>query len=112
MENLSSELNPKDSEVKNTITQEDREKLAEAEMKRFIEEIKNDQKNTPTGQIKRLLNTHFVTPYEVLILGPEASDEELKKQYRGLSLLVHPDKNQDPKAAEAFHSKIINNFSC
>ena len=30
---------------------------------------------------------------------------EIKKQYRQLSLLVHPDKNQDERAADAFHGK-------
>jgi DnaJ family protein C protein 8 len=86
-------------------TQEEREKQAEIELKKFMEELKNDQKNFPSGQLKRLLNTNFVSPYEVFMLGPEATDEEIKKQYRQLSLLVHPDKNQDERAADAFHGK-------
>ena len=88
-----------------TLSQEEKEKQAEIELKRFMEELKNEQKNTPSSQLKRLLNTNFVSPYEVLTLGPEATEEEIKRQYRQLSLLVHPDKNQDERAADAFHGK-------
>ena len=91
-----------DTKIK-PLTQDEREKLAEAELKKFLEDLKNEQKNTPLAQLKRLLNTNFVSPYEVMMLGPEATDEEIKKQYRQLSLLVHPDKNQDERAADAFH---------
>ena len=87
------------------ITQEEREKQAEGELKKFLEELKNEQKSTPLAQLKRLLNTNFVSPYEVMMLGPEATDEEIKRQYRQLSLLVHPDKNQDSRASDAFHGK-------
>jgi len=89
------------------INQEERERHAESELKKFLEELKNEQKNTPLAQLKRLLNTNFSSPYEVLMLGPEATDEEIKKQYRQLSLVVHPDKNQDSRASDAFHGKII-----
>ncbi len=92
---------------KKPLTQEEREKQAEAELKKFLEELKSEQKNTPLGQVKRLLNTNFVSPYEVLMLGPEATDEEIKKQYRQLSLIVHPDKNQDERASDAFHGTFI-----
>jgi len=88
-----------------TLSQEEKEKQAEIELKKFMEELKNEHKNTPSSQLKRLLNTNFVSPYEVLTLGQEATDEEIKKQYRQLSLLVHPDKNQDERAADAFHGK-------
>jgi hypothetical protein len=91
--------------TKSALTQEEKEKQAEAELKRFLEEMKNEQKNTPLSELRRLLNTNFVSPYEVMMLGPEATDEEIKKQYRQLSLLVHPDKNQDERAADAFHGK-------
>lgn len=47
-----------------------------------------------------------MNPFEVLQLDPEATDEELKKRFRQLSILVHPDKNQDDpdRAQKAFEA--------
>ena len=36
-------------------------------------------------------------------MGPEASEPEIKKKFRMLSILVHPDKCRHEKAADAFH---------
>jgi hypothetical protein len=81
------------------------QKQAENEFKKMMEELKSEGVNTSQYQLKRLLNTTFVNPYEVLSCTPEASDEELKKQYRSLSMLVHPDKCSDPNASDAFNGK-------
>eukprot|EP01103_Thecamoeba_quadrilineata_P013890 TRINITY_DN3991_c0_g1_i1.p2 TRINITY_DN3991_c0_g1~~TRINITY_DN3991_c0_g1_i1.p2 ORF type:complete len:248 (+),score=83.04 TRINITY_DN3991_c0_g1_i1:56-799(+) len=59
-------------------------------------------------QIERLLKRpgarYFnLNPFDVLQLEPDAPLEEVKKQYRKLSILVHPDKNLDnAEAQEAF----------
>jgi DnaJ family protein C protein 8 len=45
-----------------------------------------------------------VNPYDILDLPQEANDQEIKKRFRMLSVLVHPDKCSHPKAADAFHS--------
>lgn len=37
---------------------------------------------TNEKQIERLTTHVYVNPYEVLMLGPEASEEEIKKQYK------------------------------
>ncbi|XP_008796205.1 dnaJ protein ERDJ2-like [Phoenix dactylifera] len=41
-------------------------------------------------------------PFDILGLEPGASDSEIKKAYRRLSILYHPDKNPDPEAHKYF----------
>ncbi|NXV52941.1 DJC14 protein, partial [Uria aalge] len=43
-----------------------------------------------------------LNPFQVLGVEATASDAELKKAYRRLAVLVHPDKNQHPRAEAAF----------
>ncbi|CBZ51697.1 hypothetical protein NCLIV_014920 [Neospora caninum Liverpool] len=50
----------------------------------------------------RLTCQTFPSPFQVLLLGPEASEDDIRKQYRKLSLLIHPDKCKHPNAQEAF----------
>ncbi|MED6281541.1 DnaJ (Hsp40), subfamily C, member 8 [Ilyodon furcidens] len=78
----------------------------------FYTEVKQIEKRdsvlTSKQQIDRLLrpgSSYFnLNPFEVLQIDPEATDEELKKRFRALSILVHPDKNQDDtdRAQKAF----------
>lgn len=44
--------------------------------------------------------------YEILGVSQDASDQEIKKSYRKLSLQYHPDRNPDPEATEKY--KLIN----
>ena len=64
---------------------------------------KEDNKFTQEYQLERLLNHTFVNPYDILEVGPEASEEEIKKKFRMLSILIHPDKCRHERASDAFH---------
>ncbi|XP_069509812.1 dnaJ homolog subfamily C member 14 [Ambystoma mexicanum] len=60
-----------------------------------------------TGEVERLLALSDIpeeelNPFQVLGVEMNASDTELKKAYRQLAVLVHPDKNTHPRAEEAF----------
>jgi len=60
---------------------------------------KKDSTLTPKQQIDRLLKPgstyRNLNPYEVLQVDPDLDFSEVKKKYRRMSILVHPDKNQD-----------------
>ncbi|XP_024944882.1 dnaJ homolog subfamily C member 8 isoform X3 [Cephus cinctus] len=78
-----------------------------------VKEIeKRDSVLTPKQQIDRLLrpgSSYFnLNPFEVLQIDPTTSIDEVKKKYRRMSILVHPDKNQDDaeRAQQAF--EIVN----
>lgn len=66
------------------------------ELKSFLTEIqemtsKNNKENimTSDNQLDRLFSQKFQNPYDVLLLRPEAPDEEIKKQYRNVSFIPH-----------------------
>lgn len=66
-----------------------------------------DRKWTPQQKaevirIRRCTPTSF---YEILSVEKTASDGEIKKAYRKISLLTHPDKNGYEGADEAFKSR-------
>ena len=52
--------------------------------------------------MNRLITRKFVNPYDILELGPESSDVEIKRKFRMLSILIHPDKNKHERATDAF----------
>ncbi|GFS21344.1 DnaJ-like protein subfamily C member 14 [Elysia marginata] len=58
--------------------------------------------STGDEAMKRLLACKGKDPYSILGLRADSSDEEIKKYYRKQAVLVHPDKNQEPGAEEAF----------
>ncbi|XP_071870360.1 dnaJ homolog subfamily C member 8 [Bombus fervidus] len=88
----------------------------EDEFNEFYSEVKEIEKRdsvlTPKQQIDRLLrpgSSYFnLNPFEVLQIDPSTSIDEIKKKYRRMSILVHPDKNQDDaeRAQQAF--EIVN----
>lgn len=60
------------------------------------------EQKTAVIRVRRCTPTAF---YEILGLERSASDTEIKKAYRKLSLLTHPDKNGYDGADEAFKSE-------
>ena len=60
---------------------------------------KRDSVPMSKNQIERLTrpgSSYFnLNPFEVLQIDPKVTDEEIKKRFRQLSILVHPDKTQD-----------------
>ena len=50
------------------------------------------------------LISHEMLPCKVLQVDPDATEDEVKKQYRRLSILLHPDKNHNnrDRATSAF----------
>jgi len=73
---------------------------------------KRDSVLTPEQQINRLLRpgaTYFnLNPFEVLQIDPMTAFEDVAKQYRRLSMLVHPDKNQTMAARASLAFEAIN----
>ena len=67
---------------------------------------KKDSTLTPSQQIDRLLRpgatSRNLNPFEVLMIEPSAPMEEVRKKYRRLSILVHPDKNQQDKVRKRY----------
>lgn len=69
-------------------------------------------------QINRILQRHYkfinLNPFEVLVLDTDATEKDIKVRYRDLAALVHPDKNVDPRARDAFeevnkaHQQLMN----
>lgn len=46
-------------------------------------------------------------PFDLVGAQPEDSLEEIRKKYKKQALLIHPDKCQLPKTADAFDSMFV-----
>jgi DnaJ family protein C protein 8 len=73
--------------------------IDEAALKEFFSEVKDVDRD---NEVNRVLWAFKLNPYEKLNLRFDATLDEAKRQYRKLSLLVHPDKCSHPQAAAAF----------
>lgn len=63
---------------------------------------------TSEVQLERLCaREKWVNPYEVLLLGPDATDELIRSKFRKLSLVLHPDRCRDERALQAFQSNSL-----
>lgn len=75
--------------------------------------IRNDRQTlgTTQEQVERLLQPHFewrnLNPYWVLQLpAANATDDDISRRYKALSLLLHPDKNQTSLSSEKERDRI------
>ena len=97
----------------NSVTSTDQKQEENQEFKDFMSQMSKitatseSKMSTRDFQTNRILqeggDDRAFNPYDIFEIGPEANDVEIKKKYRVLSLLVHPDQNKHEKAADAFH---------
>ncbi|KAL9238662.1 hypothetical protein vseg_013056 [Gypsophila vaccaria] len=71
----------------------------EALLKEFYAEVSEVERD---NEVLRILSCFKLNPFEFLNLSFDSSIDDVKKQYRKLSLMVHPDKCKHPQAKEAF----------
>ncbi|PSN45524.1 hypothetical protein C0J52_13176 [Blattella germanica] len=66
--------------------------------------LENNISLPSTGEeaMRRLLACRGKDPYSILGVTPHCSDDDIKKYYKRQAVLVHPDKNNQPGAEEAF----------
>ncbi|KAG2430472.1 hypothetical protein HXX76_009995 [Chlamydomonas incerta] len=65
----------------------------------FFSDVKEVDRD---NEVNRILWAFKLNPFEKLNLRFDATPEEIKKQFRKLSLMVHPDKCKHPQASTAF----------
>lgn len=53
-------------------------------------------------ELERLSSETFYNPFDVLYLGMEATEEDIKKMFRSFSIILHPDKCKDVRATESW----------
>ncbi|GLI71078.1 hypothetical protein VaNZ11_015996 [Volvox africanus] len=68
-------------------------------LKAFFSDLKEVDRD---NEVNRILWAFKLNPFEKLNLRFDATAEDVKRQYRKLSLMVHPDKCKHPQAATAF----------
>ncbi|KAG6432745.1 hypothetical protein SASPL_104331 [Salvia splendens] len=68
-------------------------------LKKFFAEVSEVERD---NEVSRILSCFKLNAFEYLNLPFTSSVDDVKRQYRKLSLLVHPDKCKHPQAKEAF----------
>eukprot|EP00897_Mesotaenium_endlicherianum_P002046 jgi/Mesen1/186/ME1136481C07560 len=81
----------------------------EAILKEFLAEVSEVERD---NEVARILSCFKLNPFEHLNLAFDSDIDEVKRQYRKLSLLVHPDKCKHPQAKEAFAGELLSRTAC
>ncbi|PRW44555.1 J domain-containing spf31 [Chlorella sorokiniana] len=68
-------------------------------LKEFYTDLKDAERE---GEVNRILSAFKLNPFEQMNLHNDATPEEVRRQYRKISLMVHPDKCKHPRAKDAF----------
>lgn len=68
-------------------------------LREFFKEVTDTQRE---AEVTRIVGCFRLNPFDFLNLPYNADENAIKKQFRKLSLMVHPDKNKHPKARDAF----------
>ncbi|GAB4816579.1 hypothetical protein N2152v2_003625 [Parachlorella kessleri] len=73
--------------------------LIDAALKEFYGELRDVDRD---NEVNRILGAFKLNPYEQMGLKFDATYEEIRRHYRKVSLMVHPDKCKHPRAKDAF----------
>ena len=68
-------------------------------MQEFFLEVREVDRD---NEVNRILGAFKLNPFEQMGLRFDATHEEAKRQYRKVSLMIHPDKCKHPLATSAF----------
>ncbi|CAN7038187.1 unnamed protein product [Brassica rapa subsp. trilocularis] len=71
----------------------------DAILKSFLAEVGEVERD---NEVVRILSCFKLNPFEHLNLSFDSSTDDVKRQYRKISLMVHPDKCKHPQAQDAF----------
>ncbi|KAF7374799.1 J domain-containing protein spf31 [Mycena sanguinolenta] len=72
----------------------------DAELERLLS--KTASSVASSEEVERMLKSFKLNPFDILDIDESSTPEEIKKRYKQLSLIIHPDKNPHPRAPEAF----------
>jgi len=68
-------------------------------LQEFYGEVKEQDRH---NEVNRILGAFKLNPFEQLGIKFDTTREDIRKHYRKVSLLVHPDKCSHPRAGDAF----------
>ena len=80
------------------------QKSSKSQSKDDEDKERNSRKLKSDREIMRILNTDSRFHFKVLSLNNLHNAPKVPSTYRKLALIVHPNKNEHPKAGEAFSS--------